>query len=75
MATFRKGKRFGNKTVSHIEAEGCIVNIYEDLSDRHGRKVTAIEVIPDHYVGDYWKLYASRGNLRVVRLKDQKKRR
>ena len=53
----------------HIEAEGCIVNIYEGLHDSRGRKVTAIEIIPDRFSGEpIWKLIGSRNN-RVVQLK------
>ena len=31
----------------HIEAEGCIVNIREGLSDSQGRKITVVTIIPD----------------------------
>lgn len=56
--------------VTHIEAEGCIVNIREGLYDRLGRPVTSVEVIPDdHYIGErIWRLRGTRNN-RVVRLK------
>ena len=42
----------------HIEAEGCIVNIKENLYDRDGKKVTAVSIIPDAgYTGEkIWKL-------------------
>ena len=44
--------------VQHIEAEGCIVNIQEDLHDSDGKRVTAVSIIPDNgYVGEkIWKL-------------------
>ncbi len=56
--------------LKHIEVEGCIVNITEGLMDRHGRKVTHIEIIPDdRYVGERkWKLTGCVNN-RVVQLK------
>jgi len=67
MATIRKLKN--NKAI-HIEAKGCIVNIYEGLSDVKGRSVTIIEIIPDdHYMEErIWKLIGSRNN-RVIQLK------
>lgn len=55
--------------LKHIEAEGCIVNIREGLTDRHGRKVTSIEIIPDQYAGEpRWRRYGY-ANTRVVQLK------
>jgi len=53
----------------HIEAEGCIVNIRQELTDRLGRQVTSVEIIPDNYTGDNKrKLVGSRNN-RVIALK------
>ena len=54
----------------HIETDGCIVNIRTGLTDRIGRKVTSIEILPDdHYVGEpVWRLYGSKTN-RVVQIK------
>ena len=73
MATFSRINKPGSKVkVSHIEADGCIVNIYEKLVDRHGRQVTAVEVLPDHYAGEYWKLYG-KSHLRIVRMKNQRR--
>jgi len=42
----------------HIEAEGCIVNIQEGLTDYKGRKVTSVSIIPDdRYSGEkIWEL-------------------
>jgi hypothetical protein len=56
--------------VRHIELEGCILNIREGLSDRLGRKVTSIEILPDdHFAGEQvWRLRGHRNN-RVVQLK------
>lgn len=53
----------------HIECQGCIVNIREGLSDRKGRKVTSIEILPDdHYKGErIWRLRGCVNN-RVVQL-------
>ena len=57
----------------HIEVEGCIVNIREGLTDRKGREVTSIEILPDdHYSGEkVWRLRGSINN-RVVKLKTVK---
>jgi len=59
--------------LKHIEVEGCIVNITTGLSDRKGRKVTSIEILPDdHYTGEQiWRLRGSINN-RVVQLKKVK---
>lgn len=68
MATVRK-LRSGQKGL-HIEAEGCVINIREGLTDLKGREVTSIEILPDnHYIGErIWKLIGFCNN-RVVRLK------
>ena len=54
----------------HIEVDGCIVNIRTGLTDRKGRKVTSIEILPDdHYAGEkVWRLIGSINN-RMVELK------
>lgn len=54
----------------HVEADGCIINVREGLSDRYGRKVTSVEIIPDdRFAGDpIWRLRGCRNN-RVVQLK------
>lgn len=56
--------------LKHIETEGCIVNIRTGLTDRTGRKVTSIEILPDdHYAGEnIWRLRGCINN-RVVQLK------
>ena len=56
--------------LKHIEVEGCIVNIRTGLSDKLGRKVTSIEILPDdHYSGELvWRLRGYSNN-RVVQLK------
>lgn len=54
----------------HIEVDGGIINIKEKLSDRRGRSVTAIEIIPDdRFSGEpVWRL-SGRRNSRLVQLK------
>jgi len=71
MTTIRKFK-IGN--CIHIEANGCIVNIRENLTDRKGRSVTSIEILPDdHYMGErIWKIIGLR-NTRVIQLKKVKR--
>ena len=56
--------------LKHIETDGCIINIRTGLSDRKGRPVTSIEIIPDDYFSGepIWRLRGTRNN-RVVRLK------
>lgn len=39
----------------HVETEGGIVNIRVGLSDGKGRKITAIEILPDRQTGEEWK--------------------
>ena len=57
------------KNLMHIEADGCIVNIREGLTDMKGRQVTSIEVIPDDMAGEQrWKRVGY-ANTRVVQLK------
>ena len=57
----------------HIEAEGCIVNIREGLTDMKGRTVTSIEIIPDNYAGEpIWRVYPGKHNTRVVQLKKKR---
>ena len=54
----------------HIEANGCIINIRENLTDKFGRNVTSIEIIPDKYSGEQrWKRIGALANVRVVQLK------
>jgi len=59
------------KDFQHIELDGCVVNIHQGLSDRFGRRVTSIEILPDdHYMGEnIWKTYPHVRNVRVVELK------
>lgn len=50
----------------HVETEGGIVNITVGLTDREGRPVTSVEVIPDSYVGESWHRDGY-GNTRLIR--------
>lgn len=71
MATVRKLTRATRKGL-HIEADGCIVNIREGLTDLKGRKVTNVEILPDSYAGEKkWKVLGSMNN-RVIQLKTVK---
>lgn len=55
----------------HIEANGCIINIRENLTDRLGRDMTAIEIVPDKYSGGpKYKLIGYNFN-RVIKLKSK----
>lgn len=57
----------------HIEAEGCIVNVTEGLTDRKGRSVTSIQIIPDKYTGEpVFKVVPLVHNVRVIKLLTKK---
>jgi len=72
MASVRK-LGYGRKGV-HVETEGAIVNIYEGLTDRRGRKVNTIEIIPDESADEpRWRVYGSHYS-RVVQLKNRKQK-
>ena len=60
MATIRK-KKEGYYKCTHIEADGCVINLREGLSDRKGRAVTSVEILPDdHYAGEkVWRTFPS----------------
>jgi len=65
-------KFFSKRKGLHIEAEGCVINIYEKIYDRQGREVTVVQIIPDKYSGERkWKLIGT-NVVRVVRLKTVK---
>lgn len=70
-------RRFdGGVALTHIEVEGCIVNIREGLTDRFGRRVTSVEVIPDLFdsrTGRFWKRLGM-AHVRVVELKGGRRR-
>lgn len=62
-------RRMKEQKCLHIEAEGCIVNIRQDLHDRLGRQVTHIEILPDKYMGEPVRKLVGCTNNRVITLK------
>jgi hypothetical protein len=69
----------GRPHLLHVEAPGCIVNIHVGLTDRHGRAVTAVFVLPDDETrggdqnGRIWRAHSgATGGVRVVRLKGRR---
>jgi len=60
-----------NVKLKHLEVEGAVINIRQGLCDRHGRKVTSVEILPDdHYGGEpIWRTYPHVRNIRIVELK------
>ena len=63
-----------HKKTYHIEAEGAIINIQEGLFDCHGRRVTAVSIIPDNQIPEnpVWHLLGYAHN-RIVQLKNLKR--
>lgn len=59
----------GNKKTRHVEVDGAIVNIHTGLKDRFGRKVTAVEIIPDEHNERKWKVIPGKHNTRIIQLK------
>ena len=55
----------------HIETDLGIVNIKPGLFDRHGRKVTFVEVIPDRYAGEQKVKRCGTSNTRLIQLKQK----
>lgn len=53
----------------HVETPLGIVNITVGLSDRHGRRVESIEVIPNSYAGHKKVTRSGRANTRLIELK------
>ena len=62
-------KLHGHKKGLHIEAEGCIINIYEGLYNTEGKQVTAIQVIPDKLEEEEWEVLGD-SNIRVIKKED-----
>mgnify|MGYP001054055014 CR=1 FL=1 len=64
-----------NKKAYHLEVEGAIINVREGLFDCHGRRVTAVSIIPDNQIPEnpVWHLLGYAHN-RVVQLKNLKAR-
>jgi hypothetical protein len=75
----RPSLRDANRDLLHIETPGAIVNICVGLTDRRGRAVIRVDVLPDDEArggdaqGRVWRLVGS-GTARVVRLKERAKR-
>ncbi len=70
MATARKFREATKKGL-HIEAEGCIVNIYEGLREnKTDREVTVVEILPDDGCSGepIWRLRGCVNN-RIIKLK------
>lgn len=67
----RQGKCYNRDDYIHCEVDGAIINIMEELHDVTGRKVTAVEIIPDdHYAGEpIWRLKPKVRSIRIVQLK------
>ena len=63
-----------NKKVYHLEVEGAIINVREELFDRFGRRVTAVSIIPDNQIPENpaWHLLGYAHN-RIVQLKNLKR--
>lgn len=59
-------KLAGYKKGIHIEAEGCIVNIYEGLYNAEGKQVTAIQIIPDKLEEEEWEIIGDT-NIRIIK--------
>lgn len=57
------------KNVLKVEADNCVINITEGLTDRYGRNVTSITVSPDRYAGEPKNIRFGYFNTRVVTLK------
>lgn len=53
----------------HIEADGCIVNIKEHLTDMKGRDVTSVEILVDKYAGENKRKLVGTINNRIIKLK------
>lgn len=68
MKAYKTGK---NKL--KIEADNCVINITEGLTDRYGRNVTSIAVSPDNYAGEPKCVRFGYYNTRVVTLKSKRK--
>lgn len=69
MRTIRHVRRSTKNPVEilHVETEGCIVNIHIGLSNSEGHRLTAVEVLPDRYIGEEWDLAPGAAtNTRVI---------
>ena len=62
-----------SKNCLKVEAENCVINITENLTDRYGRKVVSITVSPDNYVGEPYHRRFGLYNTRVITMKHKRK--
>lgn len=54
--------------LTHIEADGCVVNIRTGLRNTEGQPVTSIEVLPDNNAEERWFIPDSKtANIRVIK--------
>lgn len=53
----------------HIEAPGCIINVYAGLTDCDGNQVTAVQILCDDYAGATWRTAEGEKslNIRIVK--------
>lgn len=56
----------------HVETPNGIVNIRAGLSDRIGRDVDSIEVIPSNYAGEPKVIRTGLANTRLIRMRTVK---
>lgn len=69
--TGRKVRRatVGKDELLHVETPLGIVNIRTGLTDRHGRRVDSVEIIPNRYAGEPKVLRRGLSNTRLVECK------
>lgn len=56
----------------HVETDNCIVNIRQNLTDKFGRNVTSVEIIPDNFAGEPKRKLIGTTNNRIIDLKKKK---
>ncbi len=56
-----------------VEADNCVINITEGLTDRLGRNVVSITVSPDNYAGEPYNRRFGLYNTRVITMKHKRK--
>ena len=66
--TFSKNNRSDDRL--HIETEGCIINIQVNLFNRHGQKVTYIEILSNKYKDDNWTIQGNHAISVTVKKED-----
>ncbi len=59
-----------DKTTYKVETSNAVIVIKDNLTDRLGRNVTSVQIIPDNYPGDYKAVRVGGcSNVRVITLK------